>query len=50
MTATAKTELDAFGRAYRHQILYAVWQAIIDISYDERILRMSQGAELRCSQ
>ena len=34
MTAKAKTELDAFDRAYRDRILEAVWQAIIDASRD----------------
>ena len=34
MTAKAKTELDAFDRAYRDRILQAVWQAIIDASRD----------------
>ena len=34
MTAKAKTELDAFDRAYRDRILEAVRQAIIDASRD----------------
>jgi stress response protein SCP2 len=34
MTAKAKSELDAFDRAYRDRILEAVWQAIIDASRD----------------
>ena len=34
MTAKAKTELDAFDRAYRDRVLEAVWQAIIDASRD----------------
>jgi len=34
MTAKAKTELDAFDRAYRDRILQAVWEAIIDASRD----------------
>jgi len=34
MTAKAKTELDAFDRAYRDRILQAVWEAIVDASRD----------------
>jgi hypothetical protein len=34
MTAKAKTEFDAFDRAYRDRILEAVWRAIIDASRD----------------
>jgi hypothetical protein len=34
MTAKAKTELDAFDRAYRDRILESIWQAIVDASRD----------------